>query len=119
MQFAAPKPRLQSASGLLIFSNAPSAALDTGGYRGEVLQPGLTRCLWRCRRFVDEETGHCSCELDASGFASAPWPRPGNKEGQTFTGTLQVRCRVAAWPIAGKTVSGGKGSTVELQAAKP
>jgi len=98
------------------FSIVPSAVAERGGYEGQLPQPGLTRCLWPCRRFVDEATGHCSRELDVSGFASAAWPRPGNKEGQVFTGILQVRCRVAARPTAGFTASRGKGSAVELQA---
>jgi len=43
------------------------------------------------RRVVDEQSGKCGPKLSVSAFTSAPWPRPNNKAGQIFTGTLQVR----------------------------
>ena len=55
----------------------------------------LTECPWPRCRVVDEQSGKRGPKLNVSSFTSAPWPRPNNKAGQIFTGTLQVR---GLWP---------------------
>ena len=57
----------------------------------------------RCR-FVDEKTGHRSRALEISAFTPTVWARPGNKYGQVFRGSLQVRCCCS---LAIHTVDGG------------
>ena len=64
-----------------------------------ILDPRYAQCmtvfedqprLITCARFVDEQSGESSEELDISGFDHENWPRPGSKPGTKCTGKLTI-----------------------------
>lgn len=74
---------------------APTGATDDIGMLPHEPVATLTGCRWPRCRIVDEQSGKRGPKLNVSAFTSAPWPRPNNKAGQIFTGTLQV---LEPWP---------------------